>query len=138
VATVEHILSAFSGMGVDNAFVELNSFEIPIMDGSALPFVDMLKEVGTHSQGKTKKFLMIKKPVSVKEGDGSAALLPADEFKITYEIEFKHKAIGRQSYSMTFSDEEYEKEICRARTFGFLSEVEYNAGQRFALGGSFK
>ena len=85
VATVEHILSAFSGMGVDNAIVELDSFEVPIMDGSALPFVNLLKEVGTHTQGKTKKLLLIKKPVSVTEKEGSAVLLPAEEFKITYQ-----------------------------------------------------
>jgi UDP-3-O-[3-hydroxymyristoyl] N-acetylglucosamine deacetylase len=138
VATVEHLLSAFSGMGVDNAMVELDSFEVPIMDGSALPFVNMLKEVGTHVQGKTKKLLVIKKPVSVKEGGGNAVLLPANEFKITYEIDFKHVAIGRQSYSMTFSDEKYEKEICAARTFGFLSEVEYMQAKGLALGGSLK
>lgn len=138
VATVEHILSAFCGMGVDNAVVELDSFEVPIMDGSALPFVNMLKEIGTHVQGNTKKLLVIKKPVSVKEGDGNAVLLPADEFKITYEIDFKHVAIGRQSYSMTFSDEKYEEKICAARTFGFLSEVEYMQAKGLALGGSLK
>jgi UDP-3-O-[3-hydroxymyristoyl] N-acetylglucosamine deacetylase len=138
VATVEHILSAFCGMGLDNAIVELDSFEVPIMDGSALPFVTLLKEVGTHVQGKTKKLLVIKKPVSVKESDGSAILLPADEFKITYEIDFKHSAIGKQSYSMTFSDEKYEREICAARTFGFLSEVEYMQAKGLALGGSLK
>jgi UDP-3-O-[3-hydroxymyristoyl] N-acetylglucosamine deacetylase len=138
VATVEHILSAFSGMGVDNATVELDSFEVPIMDGSALPFVELLKEVGTDIQGKTKKLLVIKKPVSVKEGNGNAILLPADEFKITYEIDFKHAAIGRQSYDMTFSDEKYEKEICAARTFGFLAEVEYMQAKGLALGGSLK
>ncbi len=136
VSTVEHILSAFSGMGVDNAIIELDSFEIPIMDGSALPFVNMLKEVGTHVQGKTKKLLVINKPVSVKEGDGSAVLLPAAEFKITYEIDFKHHAIGRQSYSLNFSDEKYEKEICAARTFGFLREVEYLQAKGLGLGGS--
>ena len=136
VSTVEHILSAFSGMGVDNAIIELDSFEIPIMDGSALPFVNMLKEVGTHLQGKTKKLLLIKKPVSVKDGDGTAVLLPAAEFKITYEIDFKHVAIGRQSYSLNFSDEKYEKEICAARTFGFLKEVEYLQAKGLGLGGS--
>src|SRR5450759_566059 len=136
VATVEHILSAFSGMGVDNAIIELDSFEVPIMDGSALPFVNMLKKVGTHVQGKTKKLLVIKKPVSVREGDGSAVLLPAAEFKITYEIDFKHVAIGRQSYSLNFSDEKYEKEICCARTFGFLREVEYLQAKGLGLGGS--
>jgi UDP-3-O-[3-hydroxymyristoyl] N-acetylglucosamine deacetylase len=136
VSTVEHILSAFSGMGLDNAVIELDSFEIPIMDGSALPFVNMLKKVGTHMQGKTKKLLVIKKPVSVKDGGGSADLLPAAEFKITYEIDFKHVAIGRQSYSLNFSDEKYEKEICAARTFGFLREVEYLQAKGLGLGGS--
>ena len=105
--------------GLDNAVIELDSFEVPIMDGSALPFVNMLKEVGTHLQGKAKKLLMIRKPVSVKEGESSAILLPSDEFKITYEIDFKHQSIGKQSYSMTFSDEKYEKEICAARPSAF-------------------
>jgi UDP-3-O-[3-hydroxymyristoyl] N-acetylglucosamine deacetylase len=138
VATVEHLLSAFCGMGVDNAIVELDSFEVPIMDGSALPFVNMLKEVGTHLQGKTKKLLVVKKPVSVREKDGNAVLLPASEFKISYGIDFKHGAIGKQSYNMTFSDEKYEKEICAARTFGFLNEVEYLQAKGLALGGSLK
>ncbi|HDQ03709.1 MAG TPA: UDP-3-O-acyl-N-acetylglucosamine deacetylase [Deltaproteobacteria bacterium] len=136
VATVEHLLSAFCGMGVDNAIVEVDSFEVPIMDGSALPFVKLLKEVGTHTQDKEKKLLIIKKPVSVKEGDASASFLPSQEFKITYEIDFQHKVIGNQVYSMTFSDEQYEKEICAARTFGFLTEVEYLQARGLGLGGS--
>ncbi len=136
VATVEHILSAFSGMGVDNAIVELDSFEVPIMDGSALPFVNLLKEVGTHAQKKAKKMLVIKKPVTVKEGDASATFLPADEFKITYQIDFSHDVIGKQEYSMTFSDEIYEKDISPARTFGFLKEVEYLQAKGLGLGGS--
>jgi UDP-3-O-[3-hydroxymyristoyl] N-acetylglucosamine deacetylase len=138
VSTVEHLLSAFSGMGVDNAIIELDSFEVPIMDGSALPFVNMLKEVGTHVQEKNKRLLIIKKPVSVTEGDASAELLPAKEFKITYEIDFKHPFIGKQSYSMTFSDEKYEKEICAAQTFGFLKDLEFLQAKGLALGGSLK
>lgn len=138
VSTVEHILSAFSGMGVDNAIVELDSFEIPIMDGSSLPFVNMLKEVGTRIQGKAKKLLVIKKPVSVSERGGSAVLLPADQFKITYEIDFPHAAVGKQICSIAFSDEKYENEICAARTFGFLHEVEYLQAKGLALGGSLK
>ncbi|HON58526.1 MAG TPA: UDP-3-O-acyl-N-acetylglucosamine deacetylase [Smithella sp.] len=138
VSTVEHLLSAFSGMGVDNAMVELDSFEVPIMDGSALHFVKMLKEVGTKVQKKDKKILIIKKPVSVNNGDGSAMFLPADEFKITYEIDFTHPVIGRQSYSMTFSDEAYEKEICEAQTFGFLKDLEFLQAKGLALGGSLK
>jgi len=138
VSTVEHLLSAFSAMGVDNAAVELDSFEVPVMDGSAFPFVNMLKEVGTHVQKKNKKLLIIKKPVSVNNGDGSAMFMPSDEFKITYEIDFKHPVIGKQSFDMTFSDEIYEKEICAAQTFGFLKDLEFLQAKGLALGGSLK
>jgi len=138
VSTVEHLLSAFSGMGLDNAIVELDSFEVPVMDGSALPFVNMLKEVGTHVQKKNKNILIIKKPVAVSEGDASAMFLPADEFKITYEIEFQHPVIGKQSFHMAFSDEIYEKEICAAQTFGFLKDLEFLQAKGLALGGSLK
>ena len=136
VSTVEHILSAFSGMGLDNAVVELDSFEVPIMDGSARPFVNMLKEAGTCTQGKFKKMLVIKKPVSVKEGEGRAMLLPSEELKITYDIDFAHRAIGKQSYSVIFSDKNYEDKICSARTFGFLKEVEFLQAKGLGLGGS--
>lgn len=136
VSTVEHLLSAFSGMGLDNAVVELDSFEVPIMDGSSRPFVNMLKEAGTRPQGKSKKMLVIKKPVSVKEGDVSAMLLPSEELKITYEIDFTHRAIGRQSYSVMFTDKNYEDKICHARTFGFLKEVEFMQARGLGLGGS--
>jgi len=136
VSTVEHILSAFSGMGVDNALIELDSFEVPIMDGSSQPFVEMLKGVGTRTQGKFKKMLVIKKPVSVKNEEGRAMLVPSDEFKITYDIDFAHKAIGRQSYSFVFSDKNYQDDICRARTFGFLKEVEFLQARGLGLGGS--
>ncbi len=136
VSTVEHILSAFSGMGLDNAVIELDSFEVPIMDGSSRPFVNMLKEAGTRPQGKSKKMLVIKKPVSVKEGEGSAMLLPSKELKITYDIDFTHSAIGKQSCTIAFSDKNYEDEICSARTFGFLKEVEFLQAKGLGLGGS--
>ena len=136
VATVEHILSAFGGMGLDNAIIELDSFEVPIMDGSSRPFVEMLKEVGTQTQGKCRKMPVIKKPVSVKEGDATAMFLPANEFKISYEIDFPHEAIGRQTYSVSFCDANYENDICQARTFGFLKEVEYLQAKGLGLGGS--
>jgi UDP-3-O-[3-hydroxymyristoyl] N-acetylglucosamine deacetylase len=136
VATVEHLLSALFGVGIDNAIVETNSFEIPIMDGSSLPFVDFLKEAGAESQGKTKRFVVIKKPVSVSDDEGSAAIFPSPEFRITYDIDFNHPLIGRQSYDMMFSHEAYENDICKARTFGFLQEVEYLQARGLALGGS--
>lgn len=138
VSTVEHLLSAFSGMGVDNAIVELDGPEVPIMDGSALPFVSLLKEVGTKVQGRTKKFIRITKTVAVANNDGYAKLLPAPEFTISYRIDFPHRAIGVQPYEMMFSDIAYEREICAARTFGFLKEVEYLQAKGLALGGSLK
>lgn len=138
VSTVEHLLSAFSGMGLDNAIVEIDAPEIPIMDGSALPFVTMLKHVGTKVQGKGKKLLVVTKAVSVSDGEGEAMLLPFPEFKITYRIDFHHPLISDQSYTITFSDVTYEKEICAARTFGFLKDVEYLQAKGLALGGSLK
>ena len=138
VSTVEHLMSAFSGMGVDNAVVEVDAPEVPIMDGSARPFVDLFKDVGTRVQGKGKKLLVIKDKIAVSEGGGTAMLLPSPEFRITYKIEFNHPAIGVQSYHMNFSDVSYEEEICAARTFGFLRDVEYLQAKGLALGGSLK
>jgi UDP-3-O-[3-hydroxymyristoyl] N-acetylglucosamine deacetylase len=108
------------------------------MDGSALPFVQMLKTVGTRLQGKCKKLLVIREAVSVEDGVGAAMLLPAPEFKVTYKIDFKHPAIGQQTYHLNFSDAGYEQEICSARTFGFLKDVEYLQARGLALGGSLK
>jgi UDP-3-O-[3-hydroxymyristoyl] N-acetylglucosamine deacetylase len=136
VSTVEHLMSAFSGMGVDNAVVEVDAPEVPIMDGSARPFVDLLKEVGTRIQGKGKKLLVIKERIAVSEGEGTAMFLPSPEFRITYKIEFNHPSIGVQSYHMNVSDVSYEEEICAARTFGFLRDVEYLQAKGLALGGS--
>ena len=138
VSTVEHLMSAFSGMGVDNAVVEVDAPEVPIMDGSARPFVDLLKDVGTRVQSKGKKLLVIKEKIAVSEGGGTAMFLPSPEFRITYKIEFNHPAIGVQSYQMNFSDISYEEEICGARTFGFLRDVEYLQAKGLALGGSLK
>jgi len=138
ISTVEHILSALSGMGVDNAIIEVDAPEIPIMDGSALPFVNMLKLVGTCTQEKLKRYLIVKKPVSVSEGESFAMLSPSTSFEITYKIEFDHPLIGEQSYHLKLSDETYEKEICNSRTFGFLKDVEYLQAKGLALGGSLK
>jgi UDP-3-O-[3-hydroxymyristoyl] N-acetylglucosamine deacetylase len=138
VSTVEHLLSALSGMGVDNAVVELDGPEVPIMDGSALPFVQMFKDVGTRVQARSKKLLLVKKSVAVGNSDGFAKLLPSSEFKITYRIDFPHRLIGVQPYQLAFSDVAYEREICSARTFGFLKDVEYLQARGLALGGSLK
>ncbi|MGD1151951.1 MAG: UDP-3-O-acyl-N-acetylglucosamine deacetylase [Syntrophales bacterium] len=138
VSTVEHLLSALCGMGVDNAVVEVDAPEIPIMDGSALPFVNLLKDVGTTIQNKCKRLLVIQKRIFVSEGDGTAMLLPSPEFKITCGIDFEHPLIRQQSYDMTFSDVAYERDICQARTFGFLKDVEYLQAKGLALGGSLR
>jgi len=138
ISTIEHLMSALCGTGIDNAVVEVDTHEIPIMDGSALPFVNLLKEVGTVAQGKRKKFLVVNKEVSVSDQAGTASLLPASEFKITYKIDFPHPLIGQQSYEMVFTSDRYEKEIAPARTFGFLKDVEYLQAKGLALGGSLK
>ncbi|MDI6777177.1 MAG: UDP-3-O-acyl-N-acetylglucosamine deacetylase [Syntrophales bacterium] len=135
-STVEHLLSAFSGMGIDNAVVEIDAHEVPVMDGSALPFVTMLKDVGIEVQDKCRKWLVIKEKVYVSDGVGTAMFLPSPEFEITYKIDFEHPLIGQQSYHTTFSEATYEREICAARTFGFLRDVEYLQAKGLALGGS--
>jgi len=136
VSTVEHLLSAFRGVGVDNAVVEIDSYEVPIMDGSALPFVDLLKLCGTRVQNRGRRFMIIKKEVSVSDKEGEAALLPSSEFQITYRMGYDHPVIGDQACHMVFSYPAYEQEICAARTFGFLRDVEYLQAKGLALGGS--
>jgi UDP-3-O-[3-hydroxymyristoyl] N-acetylglucosamine deacetylase len=138
VSTIEHLMSALFGMGVDNAIIEVDGPEIPIMDGSSRPFVELLKDVGTRTQGVHKKLLVVTRPTTVKDGEGHATLSPCSEYRISYEIGFNHPLIGDQSYEMIFSDENYEKEICGARTFGFLRDVEYLQAKGLALGGSLK
>lgn len=138
VSTVEHLMSAFSGMGIDNAVVEVDAPEVPIMDGSSRPFVELLKSVGTQVQKKCKPLLVIKEMISVSEGESTAMLLPFPEFRITYKIEFDHPSIGEQSHDMKLSDVSYEEDICAARTFGFLKDVEYLQAKGLALGGSLR
>ncbi len=136
VSTVEHLLSAFSGMGVDNATVEVDAHEVPIMDGSSEPFVRSLKRVGLKTLRKPRRYLKIRKAVAVAEGESTAMLEPAPDFRITYKIDFPHPAVGTQSYHMVFTPDAYEREISSARTFGFLRDVEYLQAKGLALGGS--
>jgi UDP-3-O-[3-hydroxymyristoyl] N-acetylglucosamine deacetylase len=136
VHTVEHLLSAFRGLGIDNAIVEVDTFEVPIMDGSSQPFVSTLKNVGLKALKKPRRYLRIKKIVSVSEGECMAKLEPAPDFRITYKIDFPHPVVGTQSYHMVFSSDAYENEISSARTFGFLKDVEYLQAKGLALGGS--
>ncbi len=138
ISTVEHLLSAFHGMGVDNAVVEVDSQEVPIMDGSAFPFVNMIKNAGTKIQNKGKRFFLIKKEVSVSENSGEAKLVPSPDFRITYRIDYPHPAIGAKTYEMVFSYDHYDQEICRARTFGFLKDVDYLQANGLSLGASLR
>ena len=137
VSTVEHLMSALSGLGIDNAFVDLDAAEMPIMDGSASPFVLLIQQAGIEEQGAPKRFLRVKKRVEVKQGDKWARLEPYEGYKLSFSIEFKHPVIERstQSVSIDFAETSYLKEIARARTFGFMHEVEDLRESGLALGG---
>lgn len=136
VGTVEHLMAAFFGMGVDNAQVVLDGPEVPIMDGSAAPFIFLLRRVGVKEQRELKRFIVIGKPFQVKEGDRSVSLYPSNELKISYTIDFRHPLLRNQSYELSFSGKDFVEEISRARTFGFLSDVKTLRENGLALGGS--
>jgi len=138
VATVEHLLSAMAGLGIDNAFVDLTAAEVPIMDGSAAPFVFLLQSAGIEEQNAAKRFLRVLERVEVGEGDKWVRLEPHDGFRVNVEIDFDHPALRkhRQSMSMDFSTTTFLKEISRARTFGFLKDLETSRALDRALGGS--
>lgn len=138
IATVEHLLSAIAGVGIDNLFIELTAYEVPIMDGSAAPFVFLLQSAGIEEQNAPKRFLRIKRNLEVQEGDKRACLQPYDGFKVTFEIKFEHPLFNEnnQRAILDFSSTSYIKEVARARTFGFLSDYEYIRKNNLALGAS--
>jgi UDP-3-O-[3-hydroxymyristoyl] N-acetylglucosamine deacetylase len=138
VSTVEHLLSAFAGLGIDNAIVELSAPEVPIMDGSAGPFVFLLQSAGIEEQRRPKRFIRIKKRLRVEDGDKWAQFDPFDGFKVNFEIEFNHPIFKRraQTASMDFSTTSYLKEVSRARTFGFMRDLETMRARNLALGGN--
>jgi len=138
VSTVEHLLSALAGLGVDNAFVELSAPEVPIMDGSAGPFVFLLQSAGIEEQAARKRFVRIRRPVEVRDGDKWARFDPHEGFRLNFEIEFEHPIFRRhgQRASMDFSTSAFLREISRARTFGFMRDLEYMRGRNLALGGT--
>ncbi len=138
VDTVEHLLSAMAGLGIDNARIELSSSEVPIMDGSAGPFVFLIQSAGLEEQDAPKKFIRIKKEVSVEENGKKATFLPFDGFKVSFEIDFDHPAFKKHTQSATidFSSTTFVKEVSRARTFGFMREIEYLRSKDLTLGGS--
>lgn len=138
VSTVEHLLSAFAGLGIDNALVEVSGPEVPIMDGSAGPFVFLLQSAGLEQQRTPKRFVRIRKSVKVEDGDKWARFDPFDGFKVNFEIEFNHPIFKRhgQRASMDFSTTSFLKEISRARTFGFMRDLESMRSRNLALGGN--
>jgi UDP-3-O-[3-hydroxymyristoyl] N-acetylglucosamine deacetylase len=145
ISTVEHILSAFAGMGIDNAYVDLTAAELPTMDGSAGPFVFLIQSAGIEEQNAAKQFIRVKRKITVKadsqSGTGKApyaTLEPFEGFKVTFTIDFDHPAIraSQQTATLDFSSTSFVKEVSRARTFGFLSEYEYLRKHNLGLGGS--
>ena len=138
VSTVEHLLSAFAGLGIDNAIVEVSAAEVPIMDGSAGPFVFLLQSAGIEEQRRPKRFIRVKKRLRVEDGDKWAQFDPFDGFKVNFEIEFNHPIFKRRSQraSMDFSTTSFLKEVSRARTFGFMRDMETLRARNLALGGT--
>lgn len=138
VSTVEHLLSALAGLGIDNLYVELSAAEVPIMDGSAGPFVFLLQSAGVEEQNKAKEFIRITKAVTVTDGDKSASFQPYNGFKVSFTIDFDHPLFSEENQvaSLDFSTTSFVKEVSRARTFGFMRDIEYLRSQNLALGGS--
>ncbi len=138
ISTVEHLLSALAGLGIDNAYVELSAPEVPIMDGSAGPFVFLIQSAGIAEQNAAKRFIRIKRKVLVEDGDKWVCFEPFDGFKVSFTIDFDHPAIKsrNQHVTMDFSTTSFVKEVSRARTFGFMSELEQLQEKSLALGGS--
>ncbi|MFQ3197536.1 MAG: UDP-3-O-[3-hydroxymyristoyl] N-acetylglucosamine deacetylase [Paraglaciecola sp.] len=138
ISTVEHLASALAGLGIDNIIVEVDSDELPIMDGSASPFVFLLQSVGIEELNTPKQFIKIKKPIRVTDADKWAELRPHDGFRVDFRIDFDHPAISqtRQHMVLDFNSSSYVDEVSRARTFGFLKDLEYMNANNLALGGS--
>jgi UDP-3-O-[3-hydroxymyristoyl] N-acetylglucosamine deacetylase len=137
IHTVEHLMSALGGLGVDNAYVDLDAPELPIMDGSASPFVLLIQQAGIEEQPAPKKFLRVTRRVEVKDGDKWARFEPYEGYRLSFSIEFRHPVIERTTQAVTvdFAETSYLKEIARARTFGFMHEVEDLRDSGLALGG---
>ena len=138
VSTVEHLMSAFAGLGIDNAYVDLSNAEVPIMDGSAGPFVFLIQSAGIEEQSAAKRFIRVREPVEVRRDDKWARFDPYDGFRVSFKIDFNHPVFrSHQSFaSVDFSTTSYLKEIARARTFGFMRDIEMLRERNLVLGGS--
>jgi UDP-3-O-[3-hydroxymyristoyl] N-acetylglucosamine deacetylase len=137
VGTIEHLMSAFAGLGIDNAWVDLDAPEVPILDGSAAPFVFLIQSAGIEEQNVAKKFIRVTQPIEVRDGDKWARFEPYDGYRLAFSIVFNHPAIDKsaQKAEIDFSEQSYAREVSRARTFGFMQEVEYLRENGLALGG---
>ena len=136
VSTIEHLMASLAGLSIDNALVELDAYEVPVMDGSAGEFTSMITAAGIKTQDGPRYAFVIKKPIVLEEDEKSVAIYPSTHFRITYTIDFDHPLIKRQSRSLNVSDKTFATDISRARTFGFLKDMEYLQRFGFAKGGS--
>ncbi len=136
VATVEHLLAALRGLGIDNAEIEIDGAEIPIMDGSAEPFVDAVEEAGIRDLEQPKRFIKVLRPVKVQDGAAAGEIIPYDGFRLDVEIDFQSPLIGRQRYDIEVTPHSFKNELCRARTFGFMKDVKQLWAAGRALGAS--
>ncbi|MDQ7090816.1 MAG: UDP-3-O-acyl-N-acetylglucosamine deacetylase [Methylococcales bacterium] len=138
ISTVEHLLSALAGLGIDNAIIDVSSAEVPIMDGSAGPFVFLIQSAGITEQNAPKKYIRIKRIIRVSEGDKWAEFEPLESFKVSFTIDFEHPAFADhlKMATMDFSSTTFVKEVSRARTFGFMKDIEFLRENNLALGGS--
>lgn len=138
VATIEHLMSAFAGLGIDNVYVDIDGPEVPIMDGSAGPFVFLIQAAGIEEQKAAKRFIRISKPVEVRDGDKWARFEPYNGFRVSFTIEYRHPVFpsGQQTVCVDFAETSYVQELSRARTYGFMQDVEAMRSMGLALGGS--
>ena len=124
ISTTEHLLSVFYSMGIDNAYVEIDNLELPILDGSGLPYVELIQQAGVRTLRRERRYLLIRRPVSVRDGLRRIEILPADRFLLTCEVYFEHPLVGRQKLELEVTPERYAREIAPARTFGFFHELD--------------
>ena len=136
ISTVEHLLSALAGMSVDNVLIEVDAPEVPIMDGSSAPFVFLIKNAGLTSQARPRQFYKVRREMTLRDQDKEVSVAPADQLQVDFTIEFDHPVIRRQQMGFALSERAYDKEISRARTFGFLADIRRLHEQNLGLGGS--
>jgi UDP-3-O-[3-hydroxymyristoyl] N-acetylglucosamine deacetylase len=136
ISTTEHLLSAFVGMGIDNAIVKLDNLELPILDGSARPFIELIKKAGVRKQRRPRTYLKILRPLEFREGNKFIGVYPADSYSVSYKINFPHPLIGRETFSLELTNGQYVSKIAPARTFGFLHEAEAMRQQGLIRGAS--